>query len=212
MYLDLMPGKGLDALIRLVNTAKEQLASAGIESTDDREFTPHVTIAKMSKVRTRRRGKKPVCKGIPKVISCQYNASVSFYSPLDQYEACRQPAVQHLCAMAGLAFALKRLACNTSRALQGVSLASVDLHSSAETQRHHTETLILSSKCNIIWCNNEWPSSLQSYQAARLIFSPVLLEVETVINTAAHQQAATTMMRCFRTGQYCVAGQPPLCF
>ena len=69
LYLDLMPGKGLDAMISLVNTAKEQLAQAGIESTDGRKFTPHVTIAKMSKVRTRQRGKKPVCKGIPKVMT-----------------------------------------------------------------------------------------------------------------------------------------------
>ncbi|KAK9868675.1 hypothetical protein WJX84_004515 [Apatococcus fuscideae] len=66
LYHDLLPSNGLDAMIGLVNTARGRLAAAGIESTDDREFTPHVTIAKMSKVRTRRKGNQPVCRGIPK--------------------------------------------------------------------------------------------------------------------------------------------------
>ena len=67
LYLDVMPGAGLDATLSLVKAARERLAQAGIKSTDDRDFTPHVTIAKMSKVRSKQRGKQPVCKGIPKV-------------------------------------------------------------------------------------------------------------------------------------------------
>ena len=78
LYLDVMPGAGLDAMLSLVEAARERLAQAGIESTDDRDFTPHVTIAKMSKVRSRRRGKQPVCKGISKVstfrLVCHYQA------------------------------------------------------------------------------------------------------------------------------------------
>lgn len=70
LYLDVMPGAGLDAMHSLVKAARERLAQAGIESTDDRDFTPHVTIAKMSKVRSRRKSKQPVCKAIPKVKSC----------------------------------------------------------------------------------------------------------------------------------------------
>ncbi len=69
LYLDVTSDEGLDRLKSLVDVAVKYLADAGIESTDGRGFTPHVTIAKMSKVRHGRRGKQDVCKGIPKVPS-----------------------------------------------------------------------------------------------------------------------------------------------
>ena len=67
LYLDVTPDENLVRLRCVVDEAIEFLAAAGIESTDDRGFTPHVTIAKMSKVKSRRVGKQAVCKGIPKV-------------------------------------------------------------------------------------------------------------------------------------------------
>ncbi|KAK9836214.1 hypothetical protein WJX84_011106 [Apatococcus fuscideae] len=64
LYLDLTPGEDLEALNDLVKAICDHMDEAGIESTDQRGFTPHVTIAKMSRVKPR--GRKPACKGIPK--------------------------------------------------------------------------------------------------------------------------------------------------
>ena len=71
LYLDVAQddtGEGLMHLQELVQDATQHMAEAGIESTDERALSPHVTVAKMSKVRRRRHSRQAPCKGIPKVL------------------------------------------------------------------------------------------------------------------------------------------------
>lgn len=50
LYLDVMPGEGLERLMALAGAARAHFQAAGLLLQADQAFTPHVTIAKTSKL------------------------------------------------------------------------------------------------------------------------------------------------------------------
>lgn len=55
LFLDIKKDAQHERLMAFVQAARQHLQTAGVNSTDDRDFVAHVTIAKMSKVNGRRR-------------------------------------------------------------------------------------------------------------------------------------------------------------
>ncbi|CAH1775235.1 unnamed protein product [Owenia fusiformis] len=54
LYADIKPGPGLDMLHKIADAVKETFRQEGIESTDDKGLTPHLTLMKLSKMRTKK--------------------------------------------------------------------------------------------------------------------------------------------------------------
>ena len=69
LYLDLRRDEGYETLVSLAGAGRQHFAEAGCPAMDaDRAFTPHVTIAKLSKLSVGKRWRNDqVCKKIPQV-------------------------------------------------------------------------------------------------------------------------------------------------